>query len=229
VSLIKDFIFVLFPRICAACGNSLWASEEVICLSCRFHLPKTHFHLVPDDPVTKLFWGRVNIETASSFLYFNKGSHVQKLIHQLKYKGRKDVGFFLGKEYGLLLKNAAPYSGIDVILPVPLHPKRLQKRGYNQSEMIAEGLSASMKVSLQTNLLIRKTATETQTKKSRFDRWKNVSDVFMVPDTASLINKHVLLVDDVITTGATLESCVDALSRIDGIRISVVTLAYAPR
>jgi ComF family protein len=229
VSLIKDFIFLLFPRICASCGNSLLAAEEVICLSCEFHLPKTHFHLMPDNPVTKLFWGRVQLESAASFLYFNKGSHVQKLIHQLKYKGRKDIGIFLGKEYGLLLRNTAPFSGIDVILPVPLHPKRLRKRGYNQSETIAEGLSVSMMIPHLHNILIRKTSTETQTKKTRFERWKNVTDAFSVPGSASLVKKHVLLVDDVITTGATLESCINTLSAIEGIRISLVTLAYAPR
>jgi ComF family protein len=226
--LIDDFISLLFPRICAACGNSLWKQEETVCLSCEYHLPQTNFHLSLENPVSRLFWGRVSLENAAAFLYFNKGSKVQRLIHQLKYKGRKDIGIWLGKHYGQLLKHAPSYQSVQMIVPVPLHRKKLMKRGFNQSEQFAIGLGESMKIPVMPEAVCRRKETETQTKKSRFRRWQNVAEVFDVPDPLPLETKHILLVDDVITTGATLESCIRALSAVKGIRISVVTIAVAP-
>ena len=226
--LIDDFISLLFPKICAACGNSLWKQEETVCLSCEFHLPRTNFHLSLENPVSRLFWGRVTVESASAYLYFNKGNKVQRLIHQLKYKGRKDIGIYLGRQYGMNLRLSPILQTVQLIVPVPLHKKKLLKRGYNQSEQFATGLSESMKVQVNTAAICRNKETETQTKKSRFRRWQNVAEVFEVSDPGSLEMKHVLLVDDVITTGATLESCIRALSPIQGIRISVATIAVAP-
>jgi len=226
--LIDDFISLLFPRICAACGNSLWKQEETVCLSCEFHLPRTNFHLSLENPVSRLFWGRVNLESASAYVYFNKGNRVQRLIHQLKYKGRKDIGIYLGRQYGHHLRYSPFFQTVQLIVPVPLHTKKLMQRGYNQSEQIAIGLGESMKISVDPDAICRRKETETQTKKSRFRRWQNVAEVFEVKDPGSLEMKHVLLVDDVITTGATLESCIRVLSPIHGIRISVVTIAVAP-
>jgi ComF family protein len=226
--LIEDFISLLFPRICAACGNSLWKQEETVCLSCEFHLPRTNFHLSLENPVSRLFWGRVNLESATAYLYFNKGNKVQRLIHQLKYKGRKDIGVYFGRQYGQHLVHSPFFETVQLIVPVPLHIKKLMKRGYNQSEQFAIGLGESMKVPVDPTALCRRKETETQTKKSRFRRWQNVADVFEVKDPGSLEKKHVLLVDDVITTGATLESCIQTLSAIHGIRISVATIAVAP-
>ena len=225
---IDDFISLLFPRICAACGNSLWKQEETVCLSCEFHLPRTNYHLSLENPVSRLFWGRVNLESAAAYLYFNKGNKVQRLIHQLKNKGRKDIGIYLGRQYGQHLKYSPFFQTVQLIVPVPLHTKKLRIRGYNQSEQIAFGMGETMKVPVDPNALFRKKETETQTKKSRFRRWQNVAEVFDVPDPVSLEMKHVLVVDDVITTGATLESCIRALSSIPGIRISVATIAVAP-
>ncbi len=225
--MIRDFISLIYPRICASCGNSLWKREVVICTFCNYHLPKTSFHLEEDNPVSRLFWGRVNLVGAAAFLSFNKGSRVQKLIHQLKYKGRKDIGVFLGYRYGQLLLNSPVFISVNIIVPVPLHRKKQQKRGYNQSEQIAIGLSDAMKIPVDTHTLARIKATETQTRKSRFHRWENVKEIFSVTEPRPFINQHILLVDDVITTGATLESCIQAISSIPGCRVSVAALATA--
>ena len=227
--LIHDFISLIFPRICAGCGNSLWKNEEVICHFCEYRLPKTGFHKEQDNPVFNLFTGRVIIEGAAAFLFFNKGNNVQRLVHQLKYKGRKDIGVFLGECYGLALKHSSPYRDAEVIVPVPLHKKRYMKRGYNQSEQFALGLSAIMKIPVDRHLLARTVATETQTRKSRFSRYQNVRDIFSVSSPETWCGKHLLLVDDVITTGATLESGIIALHTIPDVRISVVSIAASVR
>ena len=227
-SLSGDFICLFFPRICAACGNNLMKNEELICLSCEYHLPHTNFHLSSDNPVHALFLGKVPLASATAYLYFNKGSKVQHLIHQLKYKGRKDIGIWLGKQYGNELKTSSYFNAVQLIIPIPLHEKRLKQRGYNQSEQFAIGLGASMSIPVISDTLYRNKETATQTKKSRFSRWQNVAEVFTVRNPASLEMKHILLVDDVITTGATLESCICTLSSIKGIRISVATIAVAP-
>lgn len=225
--MVRDFISLIYPRLCASCGNSLWKYEKVICTSCLYHLPKTGFHLEADNPVSRLFWGRVNVNGAAAFLCFNKGGRVQSLIHQLKYKGRKDIGIFLGNQYGLLLSESLVYQSVDLIIPVPLHHQKQQKRGYNQSEQIAIGLSGSMKKPLNTQLLKRTKATETQTRKSRFHRWENVKEIFTIDHSESFKNQHILLVDDVITTGATLESCIISISQLTGCKVSVAALATA--
>jgi ComF family protein len=226
---INEFISLVYPKICAACGNSLWSHEKVICTSCEFRLPKTNYHLLQENPVSGLFWGRGNIYSASAYLFFHKGSRVQQLVHQLKYKGRKDVGISLGKIYGLTLLQSPWFNDLDLIIPVPLHPKKLTTRGYNQSEQFGLGLSESMKIPLNTQSLIRNEATETQTKMNRFKRWENVNRIFKIKDPALLTGKNILLIDDVITTGATLEACIQALSEIPETRISIVAIAAALR
>jgi ComF family protein len=223
----SDFISLIFPRICAGCGNSLWKNEEGVCRFCEYHLPKTNFHLDPENPVTRLFWGRVKIETGAAFLYFNKGSKVQRLVHQLKYKGRKDIGIYLGDQYGLALKHAPGFNTAEVIIPVPLHKKKYMQRGYNQSEQFAIGLAGSMNIPVNNHLLTRTKATETQTRKSRFNRYQNVKEIFMVSHPREWAGKHLVLVDDVITTGATLESCIQALAAIPDVKISIACIATA--
>jgi ComF family protein len=224
---ISDFTGLIFPRICAACGNSLWKHEDTICHSCEFHLPRTNFHFEVENPVTRMFRGRVPLQSGAAFLYFNKGSKVQKLVHMLKYNGRKDVGVFLGSLYGQTLKYAPQFNAADVILPVPLHKKKYMKRGYNQSEQLALGLSSALKIPVNRHLLLRTKATETQTRKSRFRRFQNVREIFLVNNPAQWHGKHLLLVDDVITTGATLESCIEALLIIPEVKISIVCIATA--
>jgi ComF family protein len=227
MSYINDFIELIYPSICVGCGNTLWKYENAICTSCDFHLPRTDFHKEPDNPVSRIFWGRSQIECASAYLFFNKGNTVQQLVHSLKYKGRKDIGIWLGKQYGLNLMNTSPFNTVDYIVPVPLHPKKFIIRGFNQSEQFAFGLSFSMNLPVVTQVLFRQSKSETQTKKNRFLRWQNVEGIFAINDYQKFEGKHILLVDDVVTTGSTLESCIAALSGIAGIRISIATIAFA--
>ena len=178
-----------------------------------------------DNPVIKLFWGRTSIFSASSMYSFNKGSKVQHLIHQLKYRGKKEIGVSLGKHYGNELKTAPLFSTASIIVPVPLHSKKLKKRGYNQSETFAQGLAESMRAENPSDVLIRTFASETQTKKSRFARWKNVEEIFKVASPEKITGKHVLLVDDVVTTGATLEACANKILEVPGTKVSVAAIA----
>jgi len=224
---IYDFIGLVFPRICAGCGNNLWRHEKVLCGFCLYHLPKSGFHLDNDNPVSRLFWGRERIDQATAFLIFNKGSKVQHLIHQLKYKGKKEIGTFLGKLYGEILKDDIHYKYADYIIPVPLHKKKYMQRGYNQSEVFGMGLSDSMRIPVNHSLLLRSSNTGTQTRKSRFNRYLNVNEIFILKNSRSFENKYLLLVDDVVTTGATLESCIHTLNQIPGVRVGVVCIAAA--
>ena len=222
-----DFLGLIYPELCAACYTNLIQQEKVLCTKCLYDLPRTHFHKVPGNPIEQTFWGRVPIERAAAFYFFQKASKYQKLLHLLKYKKRKDVGIELGRLYGADLINEDKFSEIDFIIPVPLHPKKQHKRGYNQSEMICLGLEEFLPAALRTDILYRKIFTETQTKKSRYERWENVEDVFGVRNAELLEGKHVLLVDDVITTGATIEGCAQVLKKAANVNISVATLAYA--
>ena len=192
-----------------------------------YHLPRTNFHLYCDNPVSRIFWGRVDILNAASFLLFNKGSKVQHLVHALKYKDRKDIGIFLGEEYGRDLKNCLYFSDSMIIIPVPLHKKKYLKRGYNQSEQFAIGLSQEMGIPYTCQSLFRKNSSETQTRKSRFMRWQNVNEIFEVKEPGKIAGRQILLVDDVVTTGATLESCVNAFSVVPDVKICLATIAYA--
>lgn len=218
-SLLEDFLNLIYPRTCAACGNTLFRHEEVICSQCLIHLPKTFFHQDRKNPLFQLFWGKVPLEMVSSFYFFNKGNKVQNLIHQLKYNNRPDIGVYIGKRYGQYLKKEDNFKTVDIIIPVPLHKKKLRKRGYNQAEMFASGLSSSMDIPYDNLSFIRNTNTETQTKKSKLERWENVKNKFSITDTSNLENKHILLVDDVITTGSTLEACAHVL--IDEVRAKI--------
>ncbi len=227
MKLLDDFISLFFPRTCMACGNNLFYNENVICTSCLFHLPKTNFHNDKDNPVSKVFWGRVSIKSATAYYYYRKGGKVQHLIHQMKYKGHKEVGIFLGELYGSELSETPDYNTIDTIIPIPLHKKKLKKRGFNQAEVFATGLANSMGVTMDSTTIFRNVETSTQTKKSRYKRWENVSDIFKLKDPDILKGKHVLVVDDVITTGATMEACVQTLQKVPEITISVASIAFA--
>ncbi len=224
---INGFTHLFFPRTCQACRHVLYNQEEVICTKCLYHLPKTNFHLHESNPVSRTFWGRVELNAATSYLFFSKQGKTQLLMHNLKYQGKKQVGIYLGKKFGKDLKKSQLYNTVQVVIPVPMHPKKKQKRGYNQSDLIAEGIALAMNAEIQVDNLVKVHNTTSQTKKSRYKRWENVKDVFQVRNEALLQNKHILIVDDVITTGATIEACAHRLSSIKGITISVASLAYA--
>jgi len=224
---IHGFDHLFFPRTCQACGHVLYKQEKVLCTKCLYHLPKTNFWHHADNPVAEIFWGRVELNAAASFLFFNKSGKVQHLMHNLKYRGKKQIGPFMGELIGKELKKSKQYQTVDMVLPVPLHPDKLTKRGYNQSALIAKGIAQSMKIPVYTDLLIKTKNTESQTKKSRYERWQNVSRVFKLQNPSLIKNKHILLVDDVITTGATIEACAQVLLHEENVTVSVFSLAYA--
>ncbi len=223
----KSFINLLFPNCCPACDNALTNPKDFICTFCRFHLPKTNFHPHKINPVSKKFDGRINVHSATSFLYYIKGGLSQGLIWNLKYNGRKDVGIYLGELYGYDLMETDLYNTVDVIIPIPLHKDKYRKRGYNQSEQFAEGLSKTMNKPTDFSTTVKTISTTTQTTKRRYERWKNVENKFVVNDLELFRGKHILLVDDVVTTGSTLEAAAIALAMVQDIKISIATIACA--
>ena len=222
-----DFFRLFYPKYCACCGNVLVTSEDVLCLKCIENLPKTNFHLQTNNPVEEKLMGRVKFERATAFCFFKKEGSIQHLIHELKYKNYKQIGIKLGYLMGCNIIGDPTFNSIDVIVPIPIHPKKQQKRGYNQSEQIGIGLQQAMNKPLDTSSFVRIYQTDTQTKKSRYERWKNVEEIFKVVNPEMLQNKHILLIDDVITTGATLESAANCLLQTAGTKISIACLATA--
>lgn len=225
--LLKDFFKLIFPVTCAACGNVLVKNERVICLSCNYNLPRTNFQYDHNNPVSQIFWGRVRIENATAFYFFNKGSKFRHLVHELKYNNRKDIGIELGRIFGYELSASDGFRQADIIIPVPLHRKKLKKRGFNQSEYIARGISEALDRPLNVSSIERSVNSSTQTRKNRYDRWLNVAGIFTVINPNVLSGRHILLVDDVITTGATLEACATEILKIEGTKVSVAVLAVA--
>lgn len=227
MKLLKSLINLLFPRVCAACGNHLLEWEDTVCTTCRFLLPKTGYEVHLDNPLAQMFYGQMPFHAVTAEFFFSKTGKVQNLIHGLKYHGCRENGVFLGREIGKSLLKAPDYQDIDVIVPIPLHPKKEKSRGYNQSHVIAQGISETMNVPIVEKCLVRNVFTATQTKKSRDERWENVKDIFELKNHEKLVGKHVLLVDDVLTTGATLISAGKALMQVERIKISVATVACA--
>jgi ComF family protein len=222
-----DLLNLIYPNLCVVCNRNLFKSENGICFSCLHHIPKTNYHLLCDNPIEKRFWGKVPVYRGTAFFFFQKGSPFQKILHNLKYKGDKEIGRTLGKYAAVDLLDSPDFKSIDVIIPVPLHPKKLKTRGYNQSEWIGKGLSEVLEKPQDTILLKRVRENTTQTKKSVFERYENTEGIFEVADADTLSGKHVLLIDDVLTTGSTLEACIKALLCVKDIKISVFTLAVA--
>lgn len=218
---------LFFVNLCAGCHQPLSRGEKTVCVRCLFELPETGFHLLKDNPVEQIFTGRIPVNAATACYYFHKNVSIRHIIHQFKYHHRREVAIFMGNMMGNMLKQSVYYKGIDNIIPVPLHFKKQKLRGYNQSDLLSEGIAEVLKIPILKNGLVRKAATETQTKKTRLERWHNVKDAFRVLHAEKLVGKHILLVDDVITTGATIEACAAILLRIPDVKISIAALAKA--
>lgn len=226
-SFTKSPLFHLFfPHTCVGCGSDVIDTDRFICLQCVNDLPHTNFAMHSNNPVEKKFWGRIPVASAMSEFYFSKTSVIQNLIHEFKYKGNKKIGHYLGNMIGKSLINSNRFP-IDAIIPLPLFEKKEKKRGYNQAEILCYGISEELNIPVIKNNVIRMIHTETQTKKGRLERWTNVEKVFFVKHPESLENKHLLLVDDVITTGSTLEACGSKILKVKNVKLSIATLAIA--
>lgn len=223
-----DTAHLFYPHICNGCGSDLLSADSLLCPRCINDLPQTNYAQHSGNPVEKIFWGRIPIAAAHSEFYFAKESLIQHLIHQLKYKNNKEIGIYLGEIMGRSLMNSHRYKDVDVLIPLPLYADKERKRGYNQAAVICQGMSVVMNVPVVINNLIRLRYTETQTKKHRLERWENVEGSFAVKNIESLKGKHVLLVDDVVTTGATLEAGSTALLAVAG-SVSIATLTIATK
>ncbi|MDR2854055.1 MAG: ComF family protein [Prevotellaceae bacterium] len=209
------------------CGENLVQGEQFVCMNCLNAVPRTNFHLHKDNAVEKRFWGKADVFRATSFFFFQKGSPFQKLIHSLKYKGNKEIGEVLGKYAAADLIENEDFRSVDIVVPVPLHPNKLRKRGYNQSEWIARGIAAVLQKPVDVQNLFRAIENPTQTKKSVYERFQNTDGIFQIHDASDFENKHILIIDDVLTTGATIEACILPMKDIKGVKISVFTLATA--
>lgn len=227
MSIWTDLWKLFFPQCCLVCGKTLLEGEEYLCFHCLSNMPRTHLYLHKDNEMEKELWGKFPIERASAYLYYSKGGDVKKLLTDLKYRGNADLGCFLGRCMTREMLSSGFFQGVDGIIPVPLHPRKQKIRGYNQSIMLANGISSVTNIPVWNDLLVRTQYTQTQTRKGSYERWLNVKDMFECTSPDRLIGKHVLLVDDVFTTGATLVACADAFRQIPDLRFSVLTLALA--
>lgn len=198
-----------------------------MCFNCRLELPFTNFEAIKENPVEKIFHGRVNLEFATSLLFFSKGEKVQNIMHNIKYNEQKELAVHIGRIFGERLQNNPYLKDVTAIVPVPLHPQKQHLRGYNQSELFAEGMNEILNVDLMTNVISRDINTETQTRKTRTERWENVEKAFVVKQPKQLAHQHILLVDDVLTTGATLEACAQTLLQSADCKVSIATVAFA--
>jgi len=225
----ESLLQIVFPHICDGCGSDLLSLESQLCLHCLAALPETNFEKHPGNPVEKMFFGRLSLVHATAQFYFTKESLIQKLMHQFKYKSNKDLGLQLGRLMGIALKESRRYDDVDALVPLPLFPSKEKKRGYNQSTVLCEGIAEVFSRPVLKNIVNRPQHTDTQTKKGRIDRWKNIEGKFELNDTASIQNKHLLLVDDVVTTGATLEACGSELLKAGNTQLSIATLCKASR
>jgi ComF family protein len=226
-TILADFVGLIYPRVCVGCHEVLYRHEDTLCTHCHIELPHTHFENQPNNPVARLFWGKINFETATSSYFFSKKSRIQQIIHSFKYKNRPEIAEYMGHLMGKKLMSIHQRLPFEVIIPVPLHPVKKRLRGYNQAEHLAMGISEEMNVPLDVKSIQRITANKTQTNRSLYDRWTNVNSIFELRSNHTLSGKHVLIVDDVITSGATIESCAQCILTIPKIKISIASLALA--
>jgi ComF family protein len=223
-----SFLHLLFPHICSGCGSDILSEESELCMRCIDAMPETNFEKYTNNPVEKMFWGRLNLENATAQFYFTKESMMQQLMHQFKYKSNKELGLQFGLIMGEQLLKSGRF-GADALIPLPLFPDKERRRGYNQAKVLCDGMAEVMHIPVLNNVVSRPQHTETQTKKGRIERWKNMEGKFIVSNPDAISNKHVLLVDDVITTGATLEACGNELLKAGNVKLSLASLCVASR
>jgi len=226
---IKDsFLHLLFPHVCSGCGNDILSKESDLCMRCMEAMPETNFEIHRHNPVEKKFWGRLPILHATAQYYFTRESLMQRLMHQFKYRGNRELGVQLGRMMGESLKTSNRFA-IDALIPLPLFPAKEKKRGYNQATVLCEGMAECMQVPVLNDVIIRSQHTDTQTKKGRIERWQNMEGKFVLTKPEAINNKNVMLIDDVVTTGATLEACGIELLKGENVRLSIAALCYAAR
>ena len=228
-NIFSSTLHLFYPHVCTGCGSDLLQQDNLLCLRCINNLPHTNFAQHNNNPVEKIFWGRIPITAAHSEFYFSKEFLIQHLIHQLKYKNNMAIGFYLGELMGKTLLASNRFNNIDYLIPLPLYPDKEHKRGYNQATIICNGMSDVMNIPVLNGNVIRQKFTETQTRKHRTERWENVEGSFKIKNAELLKGKNILLVDDVITTGATLEACGSIVLQTEGIKLYIATLAHAAK
>lgn len=227
LSIFQSIGQMFFPKLCLGCGDSVLSGTTDFCTQCRNEIQ--FFKPRKENEITERLWGKVRLEAAASLYYFKSGSPVQRAIHQLKYRHNMKIGLKMGNAFGKILKNEKQFAGVDIIIPVPLHPKKERTRGYNQSEVFAEGISQTFEKQVITNVLLRGVMAESQTQMGRLERHENASDLFYTKNESKISGKGILLVDDVLTTGATIENCAKLLTKIPGTTIFIGTIATAIR
>lgn len=225
----ESLLHFLFPHVCEGCGTDVLEPDHLLCLKCLSSLPKTEFQFYSNNPVEKIFWGRLPVTSATAFCYFTKESLMQHLMHQLKYRGNKEAGLYLGRLMGHALNASNRFRYADALVPLPLFPAKERKRGYNQAALLCEGIAEVMNKPVLKDVVIRTTHTESQTKKNRIERWLNMEGRFELKKPETVEGKQVVLVDDVITTGATLEACGAVLLQAPNLQLSVATLCISAR
>ncbi len=223
---LNNLVHLFFPHVCTGCGSDIINNKHQLCLKCLSELPVTNFFSQRVNPVEKKFYGRIPVRNAGSGYFFTKDSLLETLIYEMKYKGNKDIGFYLGQLLAKFLANNDAFADIDMLVPLPLNPKRQKKRGYNQATALCNGIASVWKRPVVENAVIRKVNTETQTHRGRITRWENMDGVFAIAEPSLIRDKHILLADDVITTGASLEACGSEILKVPGTSLSIATLAF---
>jgi ComF family protein len=224
----ESLLHLLFPNVCAGCGNDRIRGNSLLCPRCMYSMPQTNFEQYTGNPVEKKFWGRLQLVSGTARYYFTRESLMQQLMHEFKYRGNTDLGLQLGKFMGAGLLQSGRFI-VDALVPLPLFASKEKRRGFNQATILCDGIAGMLKVPVLTGIISRSAYTDTQTKKGRIDRWLNLEGKFVINDPSIITGKHVLLIDDVVTTGATLEACGSELLNVPGVQLSIATLCYAVR